>query len=186
MIDPMPRRILRIGFVFVCAVLTASCNASKNGMFLEDPKEFEVLIHPDAVDIERGYSLGISNSEEFKTWLAKYTVNLNYPEMAVDEGQRNALYDVGWVSCEDQSYTWERHVVVLQDNSRRCDVLHLSHLVKGNLYVSIVLSYTDQWSEENYNCSKSPTNTSQGVSVTIIENFDVEGLIKRQGLTCGP
>ena len=185
-IDRMSRRISRIGFVFVCVVLTASCNASKNGVFIEDLKEFEILIHPDAVDIERDYHLRIRNLKEYRYWSVKYNVNVTYPETAVDEGRRAALHDRGWVKCEGRSDPWRGSVDTLRGSNRTCRFQRLDHLAKGKLLVSIQHSYTDQYSEEVPNCPETPTNTLQEVLIVFSEPYDMEKVIKRRGLTCEP
>lgn len=174
MINPLPRRLARMVSVIACAFLAASCD----DLNADRDREFEILVHPDAIEVELYHGL-FSNPPG-----VEYKVNMTYPEMAIDGPRRNALFDLGWKECRYWSDTWQVFMDERRADNPHCKYQDIRYLVKGSSLMLITLSYTDEVTENN-SCSKTPANTLQTVSVMTLEDVDVESEIKRLGVTCG-
>lgn len=175
MINTLPRRLARMASVIACAFLAASCDDQD----ADRDREFKILVHPDAIELDL-YNGLYSNPPG-----VEYKVNMTYPEMAIDVRRRNALYDLGWTECRSWSDTWQVFMDLVRADNPHCKYQDLRYLVKGNSLMMITLSYKDEVTEDN-SCSRTPANTLQTVSVMILEDVDVEREIKRMGVTCDP
>ena len=172
----LPQPLTRMALAIAFAILATSCDDPNADM----KSEFEILVHPDAMDIKRSHSRLFNPS-----WEVEYTVNMTYPEMAIDESRQKALIDLGWRQCRNWSDTWGVFIDALQVDSPQCKYQDIRYLVRDNSLILITLSYTDEVIEVN-SCAKTPSNSLQTVSVWVLRGADVERHIKRLGLTCDP
>ena len=174
---PMSRFLIRIGIVIVCAVSAVSCDDPIDDELVGELKEFELLTHPEAINVER------HRFPEVRLWQVNYEVKVTYPKIAVDTHQKSTLIEMGWTECKDISVTWQIFLEEVSDTRSRCVYQEVSRLRKANMLLSIRHYYGDQI-VENYECPRTPTNPFQTVIVSIHSYDDVDAVVDLLGLTC--
>lgn len=160
-----------------CAGAIGSCDDRAKDAHVSQLKEFELLTHPSATDVER------HRLPEIRAWQLNYRVKISYPEIAVGAAEKTALIEMGWTECEDWTPSWQSFLDETSDDRPRCVYQQISRYRKADMLLSISHYYEDQITE-NYRCPDIPATPLQTVVVAIHSYDDVEAAVGRLNLTC--
>ena len=164
-----------IGHSILLLVVLVSC-ADTTKEFAE---EFELLTMRGATNIER------QKLDGYAAMQLNYTVDLDYPKMAIAESEFAQLEKRGWTACVGTRTHWDSHVDNRVKANPHCVHRFGKYFVKQNDLMLISLEYQSKVNEK-FRCASKPDNSTQWVIVVVYEhkNRDSMGLDKLR-LSCG-
>ena len=128
---------------------------------------------------------GARNVEEHRFdptyWQISYTVDVEFPWLAVDEPQWEQLENAGWAKCQDRTSNWDSYLDVSETPTRVIHQ-HASEWIKGNRIITVVLRYYS--SAPGDTLVMMPDNTNQRVFLLFDEDVKGHDTIRSLDLKC--
>jgi hypothetical protein len=144
-----------------------------------EPTEFDILTVKDAARVEHHDLRGINARQ------INYTIQLDYPNVAIGQDQYEQLGKRGWVECTGKRKQWEYYVDSVDPKNPYCEYKTGKYLIKNNSLMLISLLYHARPST-NLNCPSRPDNSTQVVVAVIYEHSNRESMqLDKLGLSCG-
>lgn len=153
----------RHGEACLATVAAAALVLVGAGTLAHAASEEQFLVIEGAEDIQE-YHFGPTY------WQISYTLDVEYPWLAIDEPQWQQLQASGWSRCEGRSSGWDSYT----DASRKPNrIVHqnFSDWIKGNRMITVLLRYYSAVRGDSRDAV--PDNTSQRVFLLFDE--DVKG-----------
>lgn len=145
---------------WILAVAAAGVALSMNGA-LADASEKVFLVAGGAKNVREHH---FDNSY----WQVSYTIDLDFPWLAVDEPQEKQLQQAGWLKCETTG--WQSYIDA-SETPHSIIHQHKSDWKKGNRMITVALRYVSSMRGDTRDAL--PDNTTQ--SVFLIFDEDVKG-----------
>lgn len=114
-------------------------------------------------------------------WQIAYTLDVEFPWLAIDEPQRLQLEQAGWVQCHDARPGWDSFTDVSRDPHRIIHQ-HIPYWSKGDRMITIAMRYDSTVRGDSRD--EVPDNTQQRVFLLFDEEVKVHRKIERLGLDC--
>lgn len=163
---------LRVGVATFVGVLVALTGLSVPARAVETEEPFLIVE-------------GAKNVEEHRFgptyWQISYSVDVEFPWLAIDEPQWQQLADAGWVRCQDRQAGWDSFEDVSQTPARIVHQ-HMSDWIRGNRHITLLLRYYS--SVRGGTLDAVPDNTNQRVFLLFDEDMKGRDTIRWLDLKC--
>jgi hypothetical protein len=135
----------------------------------------EILIHPDAQDVQR------HSFDESKSYQISYSMNLKYPATTLTDAHFARLKKLGWSRCSGYREGWESHVDASKGEGHERSVFqNVSYWSKGSTLLTVLMRYDAGVTKDNRSLDV-PDNMQQNVILIQDSNPDTKEWLK---LTC--
>jgi hypothetical protein len=113
-----------------------------------------------------------------------YTLELNYPNVAIGQNQYEQLRKRGWAECTGKRKQWDYYVNSIDPKNPYCEYKIGKYFIKGNSLMLISLMYHAK-PGTNLNCASKPDNSTQVVVAVIYEHPNRKSMqLDELGLSC--
>ncbi len=141
--------------------------------------EFDILTVKGAAQVQH-HDLREINAKQIS-----YTIELDYPNMAIGQNHYEQLRKRGWTECTGRRKQWDYYANSVDQKNPYCVYEIGKYFIKRNSLMLISLRYEAKpgW---NLNCASKPDNSTQLVIAVIYEHSSRESMqLDKLGLSCG-
>ncbi len=171
----MSYRLTTGAVVSILLVCFGMCEAA----IASQPSEFDILIVKGAARVEH-HDLQGMNAKQIN-----YTIDLDYPNVAIGKKQYDQIRKLGWTECTGRSEQWGYYVDNIDPKNPYCEYKIGKYFIKGNSLMLISLRYHAK-PGANLNCASKPGNSTQVVVAVIYEHSNRQSMqLDKLGLSCG-